>query len=108
MIKVYFQSETGSHSEVVAVFRTEKLYMEALPSLEKVATEQRCFVTESYIEDDFDDVVAEDGQAVGYSCLTWSFHDFYGDKSLMNQFFTTHQDSIIQYINELITLSKEN
>ena len=108
MIKVYFQSEIGSHSELVAVFRTENLYMEALPSLEKSAAEQRCIVTESYIGDDFDDVVAEDGQAVGHSCLTWSFHDFYGDQIAMDEFFKTHNDVIIQHINELINLSKEN
>lgn len=46
MIKVYFQSEIGSHSELVAVFPTEEIYMMCLPALRWQAGKQRCFVTE--------------------------------------------------------------
>lgn len=47
MIKVYFQSIAGSHSELVATFTTDELYNQCLPSLEEQATKQRCFVTET-------------------------------------------------------------
>ena len=45
MIKVYFES--NSHSELVATFESEGLYMACLPSLEKAASEERMIVTES-------------------------------------------------------------
>ncbi len=47
MIKVYFQSIVGSHSELVAVFTSEKSYESAYPWLRVLAEEQRCIVTES-------------------------------------------------------------
>jgi hypothetical protein len=47
MIKVYFQSETGSHSELVATFESDELYQHFVPMLEYLASKQRCFVTES-------------------------------------------------------------
>lgn len=50
MIKVYFQSITGSHSELVAVFNDEKIYHDSLYALELIADRQRCIVTES-VED---------------------------------------------------------
>jgi len=46
MIKVYFQSIAGSHSELVAVFPNEEVYMTCLPALRWQAEKQRCFVTE--------------------------------------------------------------
>jgi hypothetical protein len=33
MIKVYFQSLTGGHSELVAVFQEDRLYVQCLPAL---------------------------------------------------------------------------
>jgi hypothetical protein len=48
MIKVYFQSYTGNHSELVATFINDELYMLCLPALEEEAKRQGCFVTESY------------------------------------------------------------
>lgn len=50
MIKVYFQSIAGSHSELVAVFPSEEIYMACLPALRWQADKQRCFVTET-VED---------------------------------------------------------
>jgi hypothetical protein len=47
MIKVYFQSIVGGHSELVATFTTDELYNQCLPSLEEQATKQRCIVTET-------------------------------------------------------------
>ena len=47
MIKVYFQSIVGGHSELVATFTTDELYNQCLPSLQEQATKQRCFVTET-------------------------------------------------------------
>lgn len=46
MIKVYFQSEVGSHSELVATFTTDELYMKCLNTLEEEAEKQRCVVIE--------------------------------------------------------------
>lgn len=107
MIKVYFQSIAGSHSELVAVFKTEELYTMALPSLEKMAQEQRCFVTETDIPTDyaFDEAIPNETQAVGYSCLKWHSEDFEGSYERMTRFFETHNDVIIQHINELISLT---
>ena len=45
MIKVYFES--GMHSEQVAEFIDEDLYMKCLPILEKEAKRHRMNVTES-------------------------------------------------------------
>ena len=108
MIKAYFQSEIGSHSELVATFQSDEMYQHFIPMLEHVASRQNCILTESDVALDIDEAVAEEGQAVGYSCLSWSIHDFYGDYKAMDEFFRTHNEVIIQHINELINLSKEN
>jgi len=50
MIKVYFQSIVGSHSELVAVFASEKQYQAIAEALEIRAAQERCIVTES-VED---------------------------------------------------------
>lgn len=50
MIKVYFES--SAHSELVAVFATDALYMACLPALEEKAKEGRMIVTESDEEAD--------------------------------------------------------
>ena len=48
-IKVYF--ETATYAEYIKEFATEELYMIALPTLEKWASENGGFITESM---DFD------------------------------------------------------
>jgi hypothetical protein len=101
MIKVYFQSLTGSHSELVATFQDDRLYVECLPALIVEARRQRCMVTETEINEDINDMVARDNQAVGYSCLIWSPEDFDGSHEKMTNFFDEHNESIIQKINEL-------
>jgi hypothetical protein len=101
MIKVYFQSLTGGHSELVAVFQDDKLYIKCLLALMTEAEEQRCIVTETEINEDINDMVARDNQAVGYSCLIWSPEDFDGSHEKMTNFFDEHNESIIQKINEL-------
>ena len=45
MIKVYFESDT--HSELVATFVDEELYLQCFDTLEAVAQEHRMKVTES-------------------------------------------------------------
>ena len=50
MITVYFES--GVHSQVVAKFINEEIYMACLPALEMLATQQRMYVTESAEEND--------------------------------------------------------
>ena len=50
MVKVYFQSFVGSHSELVAVFKDEETYIQCLPALEHIAKTMRMFVTEEMIE----------------------------------------------------------
>ncbi len=45
MIRVYFESK--NHSELVATFESEELYMVCLPSLEEEAKKHRMIVTES-------------------------------------------------------------
>ncbi len=102
MIKVFFQSISGSHSELVATFDTEQLYMACLPALEKQAEEQRCFVTEIMSELDMQEAVASETQAVGFSCLSWHLEDFDGDAEAMDDFFRNHNDLIIENINNLI------
>lgn len=60
MIKVYFQSIAGSHSELVATFTTDKLYNECLPSLQEQASKQRCIVTETETSEELSDLQAKD------------------------------------------------
>ena len=48
MVKVYFES--GSHSELVATFQTEELFIECLPVLTAEAEKQNCIITESVEE----------------------------------------------------------
>ena len=103
MIKVYFQSETGSHSELVATFRTDEMYQHFIPMLEHLAAKQRCIVTETMSEHSIDEAVASETQAVGFSCLKWHEEDFNKSRESMNEFFKTHNEVIIQNINELIT-----
>jgi hypothetical protein len=107
MIKVYFQSEIGSHSELVATFRTDEMYQFFIPMLNFLAAKQRCFVTETMSEHDMDEAIASETQAVGFSCLRWSTLDFDEDKEAMNEFFRTHNEVIIQDIIELIQFSKD-
>jgi hypothetical protein len=110
MIKVYFTSVTGAHSELVATFKTDELYNQMLPSLEEEAAKQRCIVTESEIDVDYDQGTAYEGQAVGYSCLRWSHDDFFDSDNLqgsaekMHNFFTKYNQTIIQEINNLISI----
>lgn len=104
MIKVYFQSIAGSHSELVAVFPTEEIYMACLPALRWQADKQRCFVTE-IVEDD--EIIPSDRQAVGYSCLKWYSEDFGGSYEKMTKFFESHNEVIVQHINELISISQD-
>lgn len=106
MIKVFFQSEIGSHSELVATFRSDEMYQHFIPMLEHLASKQRCFVTEEMSEFDIDEAVASDTQAVGFSCLKWHEEDFNRNREAMEEFFRTHNEVIIQYINELIHLSQ--
>lgn len=47
MVKVYFQTLVGSHSELVATFANEETYLVCLPALEKMAEQNRMFVCES-------------------------------------------------------------
>jgi hypothetical protein len=56
MIKVYFQSLTGGHSELVAVFQDDKLYIKCLPALMVEAEEQRCIVTETQTNEDINNL----------------------------------------------------
>lgn len=57
MIKVYFQSEIGSHSELVATFQSDEMYQHFIPMLEHLASKQRCFVTETMSEFDIAEVI---------------------------------------------------
>lgn len=52
MVKVYFQPYVGSHSELVATFTSEEMYIECLPVLEAEAEKQLCYITESIEEND--------------------------------------------------------
>lgn len=45
MVKVYFES--SSHTELVAEFESEELYIKCFPILEKEAEKQNMVVTES-------------------------------------------------------------
>ena len=47
MVRVYFNTPNHSHSEQVATFEDDKLYMLCLPALKKEAKRQRMIVTES-------------------------------------------------------------
>lgn len=105
MIKVYFQSEScvfGSHSELVATFKNDEMYQHFIPMLQHLAAKQRCFVTKTMSEHDINDAVASETQAVGFSCLEWHEEDFNRNRETMEKFFRTHNEVIIQYINELI------
>ena len=106
MIKVYFQSITGGHSELVATFNDEELYIRCFPFLEKQAAKQGCFVTETIVPESIDSMVTEDNQAVEHTCLKWFPEDFHGSHEMMTEFFDEHNDQIIEYINELFTASK--
>ena len=50
MVQVYF--EWNGSTQFVALFHTEELYMQCLPTLEAEAKEQGAIVTESIIEND--------------------------------------------------------
>lgn len=50
MVKVYFQSIVGSHSELVAVFASEKQYEAVATALEIRAAQERCILTESVVD----------------------------------------------------------
>lgn len=60
MIKVFFQSITGSHSELVATFQSDEMYQHFIPMLEHLASKQRCFVTETMSEFDIDEATASE------------------------------------------------
>jgi hypothetical protein len=106
MIKVYFQSIAGSHSELVATFIDEELYIKCFPSLERQAAKQRCFVTETIVPESIESMVAENDQAVEHTCLKWFPEDFHGSHEMMTEFFDEYNVQIIEYINELFTASK--
>lgn len=108
MIKVFFQSITGSHSELVATFQSDEMYQHFIPMLQHLADKQRCFVTETMSEFDIEEATASETQAVGYSCLKWHDADFNGNREAMDEFFRTHNEVIVQHINELISLSKSD
>ena len=50
MVSVYFESQTGVQSELVAQFNDEELYNECLSVLERVAGYNNMIVTESLEE----------------------------------------------------------
>lgn len=50
MVKVFFETMVGGYCELVATFVNEETYIVCLPALEKMAEENRMFVTED-IED---------------------------------------------------------
>lgn len=47
MIEVFFETENGSYSDLVAVFHSEKMYIACLPTLKGKAREMGMIVTES-------------------------------------------------------------
>ena len=47
MVRVYFGTPNGSHSEQVATFETDELFILCLPILKEEAKRQRMIVTES-------------------------------------------------------------
>lgn len=51
MVKVYFETENG-YSELVAIFDSEETYNICFASLEKQASENGFFITESVEEND--------------------------------------------------------
>jgi hypothetical protein len=104
MIKVYFQTTDGSHSELVATFIDDELYNKCLPALEAEAYKQRCFVTESMIPEEISAMVADDNQAVEFHCLKWFPKDFKGSHEKMTDFFETYGDYISETINDLIEI----
>jgi hypothetical protein len=56
MIKVYFQSLTGGHSELVATFQEDRLYVQCLPALIVEARRQRCIITETQTNEDINNL----------------------------------------------------
>ncbi len=52
MIKVYFESK--NHTEIVAIFQDEDLYIQCLPTLKKQAKKDRMIVTESIIDQEIE------------------------------------------------------
>lgn len=52
MNKVYFQTVTAQHTELVAVFQDEDMYNKCLPILQQEADKQRCIITESVHPED--------------------------------------------------------
>lgn len=53
MVKVYFESIKHWHSEHVATFESEELYMACLPALEAEAKEIGMVVTERITEEEY-------------------------------------------------------
>jgi hypothetical protein len=53
VITVFFENESPSHSDIVAQFDSEELYMACLPALEKMATNMNMIVSESVNEDQY-------------------------------------------------------
>ena len=51
-VVVYFENKSPAHSEVVATFASEELYIACLPALEKKAKKVSMIVTESVREDE--------------------------------------------------------
>lgn len=52
MVKVYFEMENGSYSELVAIFDDEETYYSCLPSLEKLRKKHNFDLVTESIEDD--------------------------------------------------------
>jgi hypothetical protein len=53
MVKVYFENDNGSYSELVAKFDNEEIYFACLPALEKLAEKNGFdYVTETIDEDE--------------------------------------------------------
>lgn len=103
MIKVYFQSITGSHSELVAVFPTEEIYIECLPALQLEADKQRCFVTEIVEEDE---CLFDDSEIEGALIELWRY--FVNNPEQVNLFV---KEDIHEFtkktINDLFLLRKQ-
>ena len=51
MVKVYFETLVGGYCELVATFINEETYIVCLPALEKMAKENRMYVTETIGEE---------------------------------------------------------
>ena len=57
MIRVYFESK--NHAELVAIFDTEEQYAVCIEALEKLADENRMFVTEAINDEPITDLINE-------------------------------------------------